>query len=251
MTATVSTPDRTAVPPGGERYTIEELARRVGMSARNVRAHQARRLLAPPVRVGRTAYYDAGHVRRIEAIKALQRQGFNLVAIDAILGAQSAGPDTDQLAALLQRLGIEHPALVYALVQHGVVGRADDGTIRTVRPRALRSALELTRGGVPTLPSLQVLTEVLDALRDRTDDLVRSTYRRLVDARRTPEGSGSLSWEQLEQDTVAFTQCLVSLFTEAFRLTVENHGRAAAADLMAGPGDLDFALDESELVDNG
>jgi DNA-binding transcriptional MerR regulator len=251
MTATVSTPDRTAAPPDGERYTIEELARRVGMSARNVRAHQARRLLAPPVRVGRTAYYDAGHVRRIEAIKALQRQGFNLVAIDAILGTQDADPDTDQLAALLQRLGLDHPALVYALIQHGVVGRAGDGTVRTVRPRALRSALELRRGGVPTLPSLQILADVLDALRDRTDELVRSTCRRLVAARRSAGPSAGTSWEQLEQDTVVFTQCLVGLFTEAFRLTVENHGRAAAADLMAGPGDLDFDLDESELVDNG
>ncbi|GIE91021.1 MerR family transcriptional regulator [Actinoplanes regularis] len=250
MTATASTPDRTTIPPAGERYTIEELARRVGMSARNVRAHQARRLLAPPIRVGRTAYYDAGHVRRIESIKALQRQGFNLVAIDAILGTQSADPDTDQLATLLQRLGLDHPALVYALMQHGVVGRADDGTVRTVRPRALRSALELRRGGVPTLPSLQILADVLDALRDRTDDLVRSTCRRLVDARRAPGESGG-TWEQLEQDTVVFTQCLVGLFTEAFRLTVENHGRAAAADLMAGPDDLDFDLDESELVDNG
>ncbi|GAA0587176.1 hypothetical protein GCM10010172_85350 [Paractinoplanes ferrugineus] len=233
-----------------ERYTIDELARRVGMSARNVRAHQARRLLAPPVRIGRTAYYDAGHVRRIESIKALQRQGFNLVAIDAILGTQNADPDTDQLATLLQRLGLDHPALVYALVQHGVFGRADDGTVRTVRPRALRSALELRRGGVPTLPSLQILADVLDALRDRTDDLVRTTCRRMVDARRTPGGGGG-TWEQLEQDTVVFTQCLVSLFTEAFRLTVENQGRAAAADLMAGTGDLDFDLDESELVDNG
>jgi DNA-binding transcriptional MerR regulator len=242
----------TMTPPAGERYTIEQLARRVGMSARNVRAHQARRLLAPPVRVGRTAYYDAGHVRRIESIKALQRQGFNLVAIDAILGTQSSDPEADQLAAMLQRLGLDHPALVYALIQHGVVGRADDGSVRAVRPRALRSALELRRGGVPTLPSLQVLAEVLDALRDRTDDLVRSACRRLIDARRTPEGAGG-TWEELEQDTVVFTQCLVGLFTEAFRLTVENHGRTAAADLMARPGDADFELDldESELVDNG
>jgi DNA-binding transcriptional MerR regulator len=250
MTVTVSTPDRAGVPGDGERYTIEELARRVGMSARNVRAHQARRLLAPPVRVGRTVYYDAGHVRRIEAIKALQRQGFNLVAIDAILGTQSADPETDQLATMLRRLGAEQPALVYALTQHGVVGRADDGTVRTVRPRALRAALELRRGGVPTVPSLQILAEVLDALRDVTDELVRSTCVRLLAARRSPEPAGATSWEQYERDTVVFTQCLVGLFTEAFRLTVENHGRAAA-DLMAGPGDLDFDLDESELVDNG
>jgi DNA-binding transcriptional MerR regulator len=251
MTVAVTTPDRAGSPPDGDRYSIEDLARKVGMSARNIRAHQARRLLEPPVRIGRTAYYDAGHVRRIEAIKALQRQGFNLVAIDAILGTQDADPDSDKLAALLQRLGTEHPALVYALSQHGVIGRTEDGTVRTVRPRALRSALELHRSGVQTVPSLQILTEVLDSLRHLTDDLVRSTCLRLLAVRRTPDPAGVTSWEQFDEDTVMFAQSMVSLLTEAFRVTVENHGRAAAADLMTGPGDLDFSLDETSLIDNG
>lgn len=252
MTVTVSLPSHTGNPPDSERYTIEELARRVGMSARNIRAHQARRLLAPPVRIGRTAYYDAGHVRRMDAIIALQRQGFNLVAIEAILGTQDADPDSDKLAAMLQRLGAEHPALVYALTQHGVIGRTDDGTVRTVRPRALRSALDLNRSGVQTVPSLQILTEVMDALRQTTEDLVRSTCARLLAARRTPDpAAATTTWEEFDQDTVVFAQCLAGLLTEAFRVTVENHGRVAAADMLSGPGDPDFSLDEFEVFDNG
>ncbi|GGL04365.1 MerR family transcriptional regulator [Mangrovihabitans endophyticus] len=251
MTVTMSTPDRTGSRPGAERYTVEELARTVGMSPRNIRAHQARRLLAPPVRVGRTAYYDAGHVRRMEAIKALQRQGFNLVAIEAILGAQGAEADSDKLAAMLQRLGTDHPALVCALSRHGVVGRTEDGTVRTVRPRALRSALELQRSGVQTVPSLQILTEVLDTLRHLTDDLVRSTCARLLSARRGTGDAAATSWEQVDQETLALTQSMVGMLTEAFRVSVENHGRTAAADLMAGGADAGFTMDESELVDNG
>src|SRR5690242_16776946 len=72
---------REAAMAEGPRYTVEELAAKVGMSPRNIRAHQTRSLLGPPVRRGRTAYYDDSHVRRLEAIKSLQRQGYNLVAI--------------------------------------------------------------------------------------------------------------------------------------------------------------------------
>ena len=35
-------------PQGEERLTIDELAARVGMTARNIRAHQSRGLLPPP-----------------------------------------------------------------------------------------------------------------------------------------------------------------------------------------------------------
>ena len=102
-------------------YTIETLAALVGMSPRNIRAHQARKLLAPPVRRGRSAVYDDSHLRRLEAIKSLQRKGFNLVSIEAILGTGGNDPGRDALAALVQRLNIDHPALVYALSRHGVL----------------------------------------------------------------------------------------------------------------------------------
>jgi DNA-binding transcriptional MerR regulator len=250
MTVTASGVGRADQSPETERYTVEELARKVGMSPRNIRAHQARKLLAPPVRVGRTAYYDGAHVRRMEAIKALQRQGFNLAAIDAILGVQGPSPDSEKLAGLLQRLGAEHPSLVYALSRHGVIGRTEDGTVRTVRPRALRSALDLRQAGVQTVPSLQVLSEVLDSLRHVADEMVQATSARLRALTHRAAGAAT-SWEQLEQDTMVFTQALVGLLTEAFRVAVENHGRSAMADLMVDDLDLDMQIDDGTALDNG
>src|SRR5262245_24112991 len=100
------------------RYTVDELARKVGMSPRNIRAHQARKLLAPPLRRGRSGYYDDSHVRRLEVIKTLQRQGFNLVAIEAILGVRSSDQTAEAFTAMLQRLLMEHPSLIYALSRH-------------------------------------------------------------------------------------------------------------------------------------
>src|SRR3954463_4468114 len=61
--------------------TIDELARRTGMTVRNIRAHQSRGLLPPPEVRGRTGYYGPDHVARLELIRELQSEGFNLEAI--------------------------------------------------------------------------------------------------------------------------------------------------------------------------
>src|SRR5215212_3347014 len=65
--------------------TIDELARRTGMTVRNIRAHQSRGLVPPPEVRGRTGYYGDEHVARIELIKQLQADGFNLEAIRKLL----------------------------------------------------------------------------------------------------------------------------------------------------------------------
>src|SRR5213592_1196085 len=67
--------------------TIDELARRTGMTARNIRAHQSRGLLPPPEVRGRTGYYGPRHLARIELIQELQGQGFNLEAIRRLVEA--------------------------------------------------------------------------------------------------------------------------------------------------------------------
>ena len=51
------------------------------MTVRNIRAYQSRGLLPPPELRGRTGYYGAEHVARIELIRELQSEGFNLEAI--------------------------------------------------------------------------------------------------------------------------------------------------------------------------
>jgi DNA-binding transcriptional MerR regulator len=235
---------RSATEPD-ERYTVQELARKVGMSPRNIRSHQARKLLAPPVRKGRVAFYDASHVRRLETIKALQKQGFNLVSIEAILGARSADPGNQALAATLRRFDAEHPALAYALARHGVFGRGDDGTPRVARPRVLRAALDLQNVGLGTVSSLRVLGELLDSVHGVARDLAAGTGDRVQalrgsqqptgdrvrDLRSAPSATADArlrpaarpdGWEEPETDATAVAQALTTLLTEAFRLAVEN-----------------------------
>ena len=80
---------------GGASMTIDELARRTGMTVRNIRAHQSRGLVPPPKVRGRTGYYGDEHVARIELIKELQTDGFNLESIRKLL--ESAGGSSSEV----------------------------------------------------------------------------------------------------------------------------------------------------------
>ncbi|MEV0941183.1 MerR family transcriptional regulator [Micromonospora wenchangensis] len=233
-------------------YTVEELARKVGMSARNIRAHQARRLLAPPVRRGRVALYDDSHVRRLEAILTLQRQGFNLVSIEAMLGVRGGDDTPDGLTAMLQRLAAERPALTHALTRHGVIGRAPDGTVRTVRPRPLRAALDLHRVRMGTVPALQALSEVLDSVRPLADELVAEvTARMLTLAPELGGGGPRPSWSDGDRETILLTQGVVNVLTEAFRLAVEHQAEAHIAGLLEATAPRPTPVGDDALVDRG
>lgn len=75
----------------GERMPIEELARRTGMTVRNVRALQAKSLLPAPELVGRKAFYTERHVARVMLVRKLQSRSFSLAAIQTLLETWEAG----------------------------------------------------------------------------------------------------------------------------------------------------------------
>jgi DNA-binding transcriptional MerR regulator len=213
------------MPDTDRTYTVEELSRKVGMSPRNIRAHQARKLLPPPVRRGRVAYYDESHVRRLETIKGLQRQGFNLVSIEAMLGThRGERPGGATLEMLIGRVESEHPALLYALTRHGVVGRADDGVVRVVQPRALLSALDLHRIGLSPIGALRLLSELLDTTQSATHHLVEAAGARLF----------ALRGGAADADLPAVAQGLVNVLAEVLRISVDNRARGVVSHLAGG-----------------
>jgi DNA-binding transcriptional MerR regulator len=74
-----------------DEWTIDELARRAGTTTRNIRSYQTRGILPPPRMVGRVGYYGDGHLARLKYTANLQRRGFSLAAISALLAAWEAG----------------------------------------------------------------------------------------------------------------------------------------------------------------
>ncbi len=82
------------------RLRIDDLARESGVTSRNIRAFQAKGLLQPPELAGRTGWYGAEHLQRLEMIEDLQQRGFSLAAVGAVVEAIQRGGDLTSLVGL-------------------------------------------------------------------------------------------------------------------------------------------------------
>jgi DNA-binding transcriptional MerR regulator len=160
--------------------TIDELARRSGMTVRNVRAHQSRGLLPPPRVVGRTGYYDDDHVARLELIKEMQADGFNLGAISRLLEGvgRSSGEVLDFARAVRAPFDEEEPEIVAqeeiakawggdpdpALFKRaervGLLRPLGDGRFEVLSPRVFRAGIELAALGIPPQTALDVAVKL-------------------------------------------------------------------------------------------
>jgi DNA-binding transcriptional MerR regulator len=81
-------------------YRVEELGTAAGLPVDTIRFYQARGLLPPPRRSGRTAVYDEAHLERLRRIRGLLGEGLSLALIKRVLEAPpTAAP---LLAALVE-----------------------------------------------------------------------------------------------------------------------------------------------------
>ncbi len=72
-----------------QRWRVEEIAETTGISVDTIRFYQKRRLLPPPTREGRIAWYDEAHRSRLSRIRELQAQGLSLTLIERLLDGDS------------------------------------------------------------------------------------------------------------------------------------------------------------------
>ncbi|MEV7415761.1 MerR family transcriptional regulator [Streptomyces sp. NPDC089919] len=91
-----------AGPQGTVReYRTEELAEAAGITVRTLRFYRERKLLPPPRREGRIAWYDDHHLARLRTIAGLLDRGHTLGGIAELTAAFENGRDVGQLGALL------------------------------------------------------------------------------------------------------------------------------------------------------
>jgi DNA-binding transcriptional MerR regulator len=160
--------------------TIDEVARRAGMTVRNVRAHQSRGLLPPPRVVGRTGYYDEEHLARLELIKEMQGDGFNLGAISRLLEGigdsssevldfaravrapfEEEEPELLGEAEIAKRWGGEaDPSLFRRAERLGLLRPLGEGRYEVTSPRVLRAGTELAELGIPVQTALDVAAKL-------------------------------------------------------------------------------------------
>ncbi|WP_406111304.1 MerR family transcriptional regulator [Streptomyces sp. NBC_01003] len=79
---------------------MEELAREAGITVRTLRFYRERKLIPPPRREGRIAWYDESHLARLRTIAALLERGHTLSGIAELSEAFDRGRDVGELLGL-------------------------------------------------------------------------------------------------------------------------------------------------------
>ncbi|MDO0914214.1 MerR family transcriptional regulator [Streptomyces sp. DT2A-34] len=164
-------------------YRVEELARLAGITVRTLRFYRERKLIPPPRREGRIAWYDDHHLARLRTIAALLERGHTLTGIAELAEALDHGRDVadllgvatpteekpvhltpEELAARFE--GQVTPENLALALDLGYLGTDGDEIVHVSRS-LLDVSSALVREGIP-------LSEVLAAgkrVREHVDDL--------------------------------------------------------------------------------
>ncbi|MFJ3655039.1 MerR family transcriptional regulator [Streptomyces nigra] len=169
---------------------MEELARLAGITVRTLRFYRERKLIPPPRREGRIAWYDDHHLARLRTIAALMERGHTLTGIAELAEALDHGRDVadvlgvtpteeepvrltpEELAARFE--GQVTPENLAAALDLGYLGTDGDEIVHISR-RLLDVSSALVREGIPLAEVLTAgrrVREHVDAMADMFADLV-------------------------------------------------------------------------------
>ena len=247
-------------------YRIEALAAAAGVSVDTVRFYQGKGLLARPRRVGRTAVYGREHLQRLQRIRSLQRQGFNLVAIKRMLASPARSKRASLLAAVAEERGapaftraqlaaasgVPEPLLA-SLDAAGLLGGgapgADVPRYTAADAQLLRTGLSLLEHGLP-LPDLLALAAQHDrnarAVVDAAIELFDRFVRRIEGDPAAPGQVAEVFRQMLPAVTglvaLHFQRTLLTRAMQRLRERGDHEAYAAAARVLeSGRLDLDVA----------
>jgi DNA-binding transcriptional MerR regulator len=233
--------------PAKDEMTIRELAQRTGMTVRNIRAHQTRGLLPPPVVRGRTGYYNEEHVARIALTREMQADGLNLEAIRRVVDSSegAATEIVDFTRALRAPFEDEAPEIVEAEELQGLWGNGDapnpellkraeklgvlralpDGRIEVISPRLQRAAAALAELGVGpegALATAEKLRRNADGVARTFVDLFVKEIWQPFDQAGRPEADWPKVREALDRMRPLASDALLAVFQIAMGEAVEK-----------------------------
>jgi len=223
--------------------TIDELARAAGMTVRNVRAHQSRGLLQPAAIRVRTGYYGPEHVARLKLIQELQAEGFNLKAVQRLIGVANGSSEAllEFRRALLSSFVEEEPELITAeelesrlggpfdaktqrkAEKLGLIRPLGEGRYEVPSPTLLGAGEELVALGIPLSHALAVAEQI-----NRHSSAIAQAFVRLFvedvvgkDKERTPEEWNRLA-DALERLRPLATDAVRAGFEQTMSRAVER-----------------------------
>src|SRR4051795_12792194 len=230
---------------GGASMTIDELARRTGMTVRKIRAHQSRGLVPPPEVRGRTGYYGDEHLERVELIQELQADGFNLESIRKLL--EGAGGSSSEVLNFSRTLRApfedEQPEilteeefaerwggpldsrLMERTEKLGLLRDMGDGRYEILSPRLQQAGLELAELGVRPDVALEVVSQVRTSARRVArvfiELFLENVWKPFNDAGR-PEEDWPKVRDALERLRPLASEALLVIFQQVMSETVEE-----------------------------
>ncbi|OAH14077.1 zinc-responsive transcriptional regulator [Streptomyces jeddahensis] len=175
----------------GREYRMTELAKEAGITVRTLRFYRERKLLPPPRREGRIAWYGEHHLARLRTISALLERGHTLNGIAELAEAFDHGRDVGELLGFHAQseetpvrltpeeladhfAGEVTPENFTAALDLGYLG-TDGGEIVHISHRLLEVSSALVREGIPLAAVLEAgrrVREHADALAEIFTDLV-------------------------------------------------------------------------------
>lgn len=178
-------------------YRVGELAEAAGITTRTLRFYRERKLLQPPRREGRIAWYGEHHLARLRMVGELLDRGHTLDGIAELIDAGESGRDVADLIGLRDeiaapwsdetpvRLGRDElvaafgdqltPENTAESIAQGYITLDEDG-ITHISRRLMDATLALVAEGVPlaaVLAASRQAQEHLDAVAAAFTDLAR------------------------------------------------------------------------------
>ncbi len=228
-----------------EEFTVDVLAKRAGMTVRNVRAYSTRGLIDPPRLEGRTGYYTHEHLQRLILIRTLLGRGFTLAAIeDSILKSpttaagvaldlinifevedaenQTEDISRDELSALAG-LPPEHQ-LTDHLIELGLLEAVDEKTVRMLYPSVVRPGAAAVSLGLGTDSVVDIVPHMRAHLEQISDRFVQHVSRDVtqpfLDAG-LPQEEWPVVFEKIDKLILIASQVVVGMFRGVLREAVE------------------------------
>jgi DNA-binding transcriptional MerR regulator len=238
-------------PPANE-LTIDDLAREMGLSVRNVRSHQARGLLPAPEVRGRIGYYGPEHVNRLRLIQELQTEGMKLEGIRRLLKASAGRGDgllrvkqaadsmadsespevvsADELRERLQVEGEEGAKLVSRAIKLDLLVPLGEGLFEVPSPALLRVAEDLVAQGISVRAALRLVEDLRRHSRAVSQRFVKlfidEVWRPFVDA-----GMPEEQWSAIADSMEAARPLAAEAVLAVFRQTLSDEVESAFADI--------------------
>jgi DNA-binding transcriptional MerR regulator len=240
----------------GDLLTIDDLALQTGLTTRNIRAYQSRGLLPPPEVRGRTGYYADEHVARLELIREMQADGFNLTAIKrlidgsggewedmlgfkraALSGWEAEDPEVTTVEEFAERFGVtveDDPGPLQRAIELGAVVPLGGGRLELPSPALIKAGEEVVAAGVP----LDAMMDVLAKIVRHTDAVAHSFTRLFLDNVLRPfqdRGSPPEEWPQVRESLERLRPVAGQAVSAAFALQMtaaaeETYGRVLGGE---------------------